>query len=209
MATRQVQELRDLLYDESLRRLSLFSLQRRRLRGDLISVYRIMRGFDNLPVADSSNLVLDPGDRLRGHLFTIKKTAAATSPRASSFTVRIVNDWNRLLQEVVLADSVASFKLRLDAAWRALFPDMPALLFHQSPSPKGHSTKSDVCPPPALFRQLLLITSTPFTLPPRTYLSIILAFSTAAARLALRTRVKYFFIIATLVAPGPSIIDYY
>ena len=123
MATRQVRELRGLSYDERLRRLNLFSLQRRRLRGDLISVYRILRGFDNLPVA--AFFELRPGDRLRGHPFTIKKNAAASSPRASSFAVRVVNDWNRLPQDVVLADTVASFKRRLDAAWPALFPDMP------------------------------------------------------------------------------------
>ena len=79
MATRQVQELRGLPYDESLRRLHICLLQRRRVRDDLISDNRIMRDYNNLPIADFFKS--RPGDRLRGHFFTIKKTAASTFPR--------------------------------------------------------------------------------------------------------------------------------
>ena len=46
--TRMLQGLDGLSYKERLDRLGLFSLERRRLRGDLIEVYKIMRGIDQL-----------------------------------------------------------------------------------------------------------------------------------------------------------------
>ena len=44
--TRMLLGLDGLSYKERLDRLGLFSLERRRLRGDLIEVYKIMRGTD-------------------------------------------------------------------------------------------------------------------------------------------------------------------
>ena len=53
-----------------LDRLGLFSLQRRRLRGDLIEVYKIMRGIDQL---DSQHLFPKVGkSKTRGHRFKVR-----------------------------------------------------------------------------------------------------------------------------------------
>ena len=122
MVTRKVPELRHLPYDERLRQLKLFSLQRRRIRGDLISVFRIVKGYDRIPV--DSLFDLRRNERTRGHALTLKKPVAQLGCRASSFAVRVVNDWNRLPDEVVAADSVKTFKKRLDASWSDLFPDV-------------------------------------------------------------------------------------
>ena len=46
--TRMLLGFDGLSYKERLDRLGLFSLERRRLRGDLIEVYKIMRGTDQL-----------------------------------------------------------------------------------------------------------------------------------------------------------------
>ncbi len=43
-ATRTVKGMRKLPYEDRLRRMNIFSLERRRLRGDLILVYRIFHG---------------------------------------------------------------------------------------------------------------------------------------------------------------------
>ena len=46
--TRMLPGLEGVGYEERLNKLGLFSLERRRLRGDLIEVYKIMRGTDRV-----------------------------------------------------------------------------------------------------------------------------------------------------------------
>ena len=46
--TRMLPGMEDISYEERLEKLGLFSLERRRLRGDLIEVYKIMRGMDRV-----------------------------------------------------------------------------------------------------------------------------------------------------------------
>ena len=46
--TRMLPGMEDISYEERLNKLGLFSLERRRLRGDLIEVYKIMRGIDRV-----------------------------------------------------------------------------------------------------------------------------------------------------------------
>ncbi len=44
LATRMVRGLKDLTYDDRLRKLNLFSIERRLFRGDLILVYNMFQG---------------------------------------------------------------------------------------------------------------------------------------------------------------------
>ena len=46
--TRLIPELRGLAYEERLSRLGLYSLEFRRMRGDLIETYKIMKGIDKI-----------------------------------------------------------------------------------------------------------------------------------------------------------------
>eukprot|EP00061_Rhincodon_typus_P012377 g38072.t1 len=64
---RMLPGMEDLSYKERLDRLGLFSLEHRRLRGDLIEVYNIMRGVDRV---DGDCLFPKMGNvKTRGYLF--------------------------------------------------------------------------------------------------------------------------------------------
>jgi len=68
--SRMLPELDILSYKERMDRLGLFSLERRRLRGDLIEVNKIMRGIDQL---DSQYLFPKVGEsKTRGHSFKMR-----------------------------------------------------------------------------------------------------------------------------------------
>lgn len=63
--------LRGLSYNERLDKLGLYSLERRRMRGDLIEVYKIMRGIDRVDVSRLFPLRLGEVNT-RGHDFRLK-----------------------------------------------------------------------------------------------------------------------------------------
>ena len=44
--------------------------------------------------------------------------------RASSFAHRVVNDWNKLPTQVVLAKTPTAFKHLVDGCWSATFPEL-------------------------------------------------------------------------------------
>ena len=69
--TRMLPGMESISYEERLNKLGLFSLERRRLRGDLIEVYEIMRGMDRL-----NSWKLFPRAEMtitRGHKFKIRE----------------------------------------------------------------------------------------------------------------------------------------
>ena len=73
-------------YEERLDRLGLFSLERRRLRGDLIEVYKIMRGIDRL---DNQHLFPKVGEsKTRGHRFKVRGERYKRVQRGNCFTHR-------------------------------------------------------------------------------------------------------------------------
>ena len=114
-ATKLVEAISHLPYPERLRRLGLPSLQYRRLRGDMITVYQLFHGGIDLP--PETFLVKSDSHRTRGHRWKVLKPRAASLVRRNSFSSRVINDWNSLPDSVVSARSVNSFKARLDRHW--------------------------------------------------------------------------------------------
>ena len=122
-ATKLVPEIRHHPYQERLRLLKLPSLQYRRRRGDMITMYNIMQGHVGL---DKECLFSEPRTtRTRGHPFKVAKLQSTSRVRANHFSSRIVNYWNALPAEVVCAPSVDTFKKRLDEHWTDFFYEAP------------------------------------------------------------------------------------
>ena len=109
-ATKLIPAIRNLPYSTRLQRLHLHSLELRRIRGQMIEVFKILNGFDeaeNLIVRSSNSVTRTNGYKLRGIRF---KTDIAKK----NFSNRIVNAWNLLPASVVSSDSINQFKNRLD-----------------------------------------------------------------------------------------------
>lgn len=120
MATRWVKGLNDIPYEERLKRLNLFSLERRRLRGDLIEVYKLTREAS----VESNGPFLEKRDsrQVRGHSQMLKKVHFRLDVRKYFFSQRVVNQWNALPQDVVSASTLECFKTKLDECWNTVFP---------------------------------------------------------------------------------------
>ena len=110
-ATRMVPELRDLSYRERLRVLNIPTLAERRERGDMITVYKFMRGFDKV---DSEAFFERNKDVTRGHSWKLKKRIAKRDNRKYFFSNRVVDVWNSLDKKIVEVRSIHSFKARYD-----------------------------------------------------------------------------------------------
>jgi hypothetical protein len=111
-ATRLIEGYWELSYEERLERTGLIPLEKRRIRGDLIQVFKMMKGFDKVDFSQFFEFF--NVEKTRGHCFKLSKRRCRGERRRNFFTQRVVNHWNKLPQEVVDADSINSFKNRLD-----------------------------------------------------------------------------------------------
>lgn len=114
-ATKRVATLRDHPYEQRLQSLCLPTLVYRRIRGDLINMYKYTNHlYDVKPVARE-----DPDDTRRGHSSKLHKTTCRRNRRLYFFSLRVINWWNKLPQEIIDAPSVNAFKNRLDKHFSA------------------------------------------------------------------------------------------
>ena len=106
----------NLSYENRLRVLKLPTLKHRRLRGDMIQVYKLTHGGYNQVIAEGF-LTQITNKRTRGHTMTIMKRRSRLNLRKYSFSERIVNHWNSLPDAVVIAPTIKTFESRLDKHW--------------------------------------------------------------------------------------------
>ena len=111
-AAKLVHGLNKMSYEQRLEALGLYSLQQRRLRGDLIETYKILTGKEKI---NSDQLFQKTTTtELRGHSLKLYKKSSRLELRKHFFSQRIVDHWNKLPENVVSPATISSFKKRLD-----------------------------------------------------------------------------------------------
>lgn len=119
-ATKLIPELRNLDYSQRLTALNLTDLRTRRLRGDLIQMYKLINNFESVDFVNGIkfNSKISGENKiynLRRHSQTIVREKTGKCPSRFNFlTNRIVNNWNQLTQETIEAKNLNSFKSKID-----------------------------------------------------------------------------------------------
>ena len=125
-AVRAMSDARGETYEEKLRDVGLTTLRERRKRGDLIEAFKVIKGHNNvnreswfdLQSREASrptrtNATIEEGSERRKS-DVLYKPKAQKETRANFYTVRVVQWWNELPEEVKATTSVNSFKNSYD-----------------------------------------------------------------------------------------------
>ncbi len=120
LTTRIVKDMRELPYEDRLRRLNIFSLERRRLRGDLILDYNIFHGRLDLP--RTGCFEAPPERNLRERDYKLRHRSFRLLRRKTAFSARFPISWDKLPMAMVNAPTLDTFKRLPDLAWSSLFP---------------------------------------------------------------------------------------
>ena len=111
-ATKIIPELRDLSYESRLLQCGLTTLETRRLRGDQIEVFKIVKRYEDID--RNMFFKLKEGNRTRGHKATLVEEQCRLYLRKFSFSQRLIDEWNKLPNDCVNASSVNMFNNRID-----------------------------------------------------------------------------------------------
>jgi len=115
-ATKLTIKLKNKPHKDGLVHLNLPTLKYRRLRGDMIEVFKITHNIYDETV--SPYLPFNIKTNTRGNNYKLLNHSFHYDLHKHYFSARIVNIWNSLLNTVVNAGTVNTFKARLDDSGR-------------------------------------------------------------------------------------------
>jgi len=109
-----IRGLEHLCYEQRLRELGLFSLEKRRFWGEFIEAFQYLKGASK---KDKDKLLSSACcDRTRGNGLKMKDGGYRLDIKKKFFTMRVVRHWNRFSKEVVDTTSLEVFKAKFDGA---------------------------------------------------------------------------------------------
>lgn len=106
--TKRLKNCSCLGYAQRLKYLNAETLEMRRLRHDLIMVFKILHG---LIILDHNDFFqLSRNNYTRGHAYKLVKPICVNNARQYSFSCRIIDCWNSLSTATVNVNTVACFE---------------------------------------------------------------------------------------------------
>ena len=112
-ATRRIRGQENRPYNDRLRAMGLFSLEKHRLRGDLMTMYKFIGG-DHQDLGERL-FTRAPQGMMRSNGYKLLQDCFRPDIRKNFFTVQAPKVWNSLPSEVVQASKLNTFKNKLDA----------------------------------------------------------------------------------------------
>ena len=124
-----------LQYEERLKRFSLTTLKDRRLRGDLIEMYKVTSSRESINWVKPLNLrkhvvISGPAANVRENSLNLRRESFSsrirnsfcswTYVRGNFFANRVVKTWNSLPNAIVTSPSLNYFKLAIDGQFKKI-----------------------------------------------------------------------------------------
>ena len=117
-AIMMVTNLRGRSYEERLAELEMVTLEKRRLRGDLIQAYKVLSGKDDVNASTWFNFPeLKDGQvttRAASGVLNVVRNEGRSDIRRNFWSVRVCDPWNHLPEEVKMQSTTNGFKNALD-----------------------------------------------------------------------------------------------
>ena len=100
-ATKMIYGFNVLTYEQRLRRFGITTLETHRLRGDIIDVFKTIKGFEKVDYLKFFHLSTTG---LRGHDLKLFKPFFKRNVGKYTFSNRVIDCWNRLPEDIIACD---------------------------------------------------------------------------------------------------------
>ena len=105
-------------YEERLNIFNITALETRTLRGDIIEIFKICKGFD---ITEPSLFFTFSTAPTRGRTLKLVKPRSHLDNRKFSFAHRVIDTWNSLDESIIACNSINGFKNRIDKFLNGLY----------------------------------------------------------------------------------------